>query len=98
VSLARRLDAVLAPRPVAGIAVATGLAVALAEWGVLPRAALLVAAPAVVATLLVDTALYNTLSVRTGDGFWLLLSGFVLLQSVAVAAVSALAGRALRRR
>lgn len=82
----------------AGIAVATGLAVALAEWGVLPRAALLVAAPAVVATLLVDTALYNTLSVRTGDGFWLLLSGFVLLQSVAVAAVSALAGRALRRR
>ncbi|USZ69302.1 hypothetical protein NGM10_06080 [Halorussus salilacus] len=65
----------------------TGVILALAEWGVVPRAALLVATPAVIATLLVDTFLYNEFLIRTGAGFWVILAGFVFVQSLVAAAV-----------
>ncbi|WP_224333616.1 hypothetical protein [Haloprofundus halobius] len=65
----------------------TGVVVALAEWGVLPRDVMVVGAPAIIATLLVDTFLYNEFLVRTGDGIWLLVYGFLFVQSVVVAAV-----------
>jgi hypothetical protein len=65
---------------------ATGTAVALAEWGLVPREVLLVGAPAIVATLLVDTFLYNEFLVDTGPGFWLLLYVFLFVQSLVVGA------------
>jgi len=89
VRCARLLRASLAPRTTLAVFAVSGLVVALAEWGVLPQPALLVAAPAVVAALLVDTALYNAHLVRTGSGFWPLLYGFLLLQSAVVAGVVA---------
>lgn len=66
---------------------ATGVILALAEWGVVPREALLVAGPAVIATLLVDTFLYNEFLIQTGGGFWVILTGFVFVQSLVVAVV-----------
>ncbi|WP_224267854.1 hypothetical protein [Haloprofundus salinisoli] len=65
----------------------TGVVVALAEWGVLPRDVTMVGAPAIIATLLVDTFLYNEFLVSTGDGIWLLVYGFLFLQSAVVAAL-----------
>jgi len=62
-----------------------GAVVALAEWGLLFREALLVGAPAIVATLLVDTFLYNEFLIRTGGWIWLLIYVFLFVQSVLVA-------------
>lgn len=64
----------------------TGTVVGLAELGLLFREALMVGAPAVVATLLVDTFLYNEFLLRTGPGFWIILYGFLFVQSGIVAA------------
>jgi len=64
----------------------TGTVVGLAELGLLFREALMVGAPAVIATVLVDTFLYNEFLIRTGPGFWVILSGFLLVQSGIVAA------------
>ena len=62
-----------------------GVLVALAEWGVVPREALIVGTPAVIATLLVDTILYNEFLIRTGGGHWLILYTFPVIQSVIAA-------------
>jgi hypothetical protein len=64
----------------------TGTVVGLAELGVLFREALMVGAPAVIGTLLVDTFLYNEFLIRTGRGFWVILYGFLFVQSGLVAA------------
>ena len=64
-----------------------GVLVALAEWGVFPQEALLVGYPSVIATMLVDTFLYNEFLIRTGEGFWLILYTFLFLQSVITTAV-----------
>jgi hypothetical protein len=66
--------------------VLTGGVVALVEWDLFFREALLVGAPAIVATLLVDTFLYNEFLIRTGSGFWLILYAFLFVQSAVVAA------------
>lgn len=63
-----------------------GTVVGLAEVGLLFREALMVGAPAVIATLLVDTFLYNEFLIRTGPGFWVILYGFLFVQSGIVAA------------
>lgn len=76
-----------------GIFAVTGVAVALAEWNVLPREALLVGAPAIIPTLLLDTVLFNEFLIRTGDGFWILLSTFLYVQAVVVAGVAVLFSR-----
>lgn len=65
----------------------TGALVALAEWNILPRDALVVGAPAIIATLLLDTFLFNEFLIRTGDGFWIILYTFLYLQAVITAAV-----------
>jgi len=66
--------------------VVIGSVVALAEWGLLFREALLVGAPAIVATLLLDTFIYNEFLIRTGESIWLLIYVFLFVQSVIVAA------------
>lgn len=64
----------------------TGAVVALAEWGVIFREALMVGAAALIPTILIDTFLYNEFLIRTGCGFWVILYAFLLCQSVLVAA------------
>jgi hypothetical protein len=78
--------------------VATGTVVGLAEGGVLFREALVVGAPAVIATLLVDTFLYNEFLIRTGRGFWVILYGFLLVQSGLVAVGTVFLARHVSRR
>jgi hypothetical protein len=65
----------------------TGATVALAHVELAPREFLLVGAPAIVATLLVDTFLYNEFLIDTGPGFWLVLYGFLFVQSLVVGVV-----------
>jgi len=76
----------------------TGTLVGLVELGVLLREALMVGAPAVIATLLVDTFLYNEFLIRTGQGFWVILYGFLFVQSGLVAAGIVALVRYLSRR
>lgn len=71
----------------------TGIMVALAEWSVLPREALIVGAPAIVASMLVDTFLFNEFLIRTGDGLWIIVYAFIFLQSVVVAGLVKLLAR-----
>ncbi|MFW6003748.1 MAG: hypothetical protein ACOCPT_04950 [Halanaeroarchaeum sp.] len=66
----------------------TGGLVALAQWGVLPRRSLVVGAPAIVVTLLVDTFLYNEYLIDTGPGFWAILYGALFVQSAMVSALT----------
>jgi len=76
----------------------TGTVVGLAELGLLFREALMVGAPAVIATLLVDTFLYNEFLIRTGQGFWVILYGFLLVQSGIVAVSIVALARYVSRR
>lgn len=65
-----------------------GVAVALAEWSVLPREALLVGAPAIAAALLLDTFLYNEFQIGGGPPLlWLEIYAFVYVEAIVVAAV-----------
>jgi hypothetical protein len=76
----------------------TGTVVGLAELGLLFREALMIGAPAVIATLLVDTFLYNEFLIRTGPGFWVILYGFLFVQSGLVAASIVALARYVSRR
>ncbi len=94
---ARRAGGSFAGLTLALFAIA-GLAVARAEHGVVPRAALVVGAPAVVAALLVETYLYNELLFHTGAGFRLLSYSFLFVRSSVVAAAVRLLLRLRGRR
>ncbi|QKY18988.1 hypothetical protein B4589_000840 [Halolamina sp. CBA1230] len=84
---------VLLGRITLGVFAVTGAAVALAEWGVLPREALLVGAPAIAAALLLDTFLYNEFLLAGGPPWlWVEIYAFLYVQAVVVGAV----GRGLR--
>lgn len=64
----------------------TGVLVALAEWNLLPQEALIAGFPAVIATMLLDTFLYNEFLIQTGEGLWVILYTFLLIQAVIAAA------------
>ncbi len=83
---------VLLDRVTIGVFVATGALVALAEWELLPREALVVGAPAIVAALLLDTYLYNEFLVAGGPPWlWVWIYAFLYVQAAVVgAAVAAL--------
>ncbi|MFW5935155.1 MAG: hypothetical protein ACOCQL_04820 [Halolamina sp.] len=83
---------VLLGRVTLGVFVATGALVALAEWELLPREALLVGAPAIAAALLLDTFLYNEFLVAGGPPWlWVWIYAFLYVQAAVVgAAVAAL--------
>ncbi|KTG08818.1 hypothetical protein AUR64_13445 [Haloprofundus marisrubri] len=70
-----------------GAFVASGVAVALAECGLIPRDAMIVGAPAIVAASLVDWYLYYEFSGSIGVSIWPLVYGFLFVQSAAVAGV-----------
>ena len=82
----QELGSVLLGRVTLAVFAVTGAAVALAEWGVLPREALLVGAPAIAATLLLDTFLYNEFLISTGAGIWVEIYAFLYVQAVVVGA------------
>ncbi|WP_459194558.1 hypothetical protein [Halosimplex sp. J119] len=65
----------------------TGVLVALAERNLLPREALVAGFPAVIATMLFDTFLFNEFLIRTGEGIWVLLYTFLYIQAIIAAAV-----------
>lgn len=67
--------------------VASGVVVAFAEWGLIPRDAMIVGAPAIVAASVTDWYLYYEFSGSIGVSLWLLVYGFLSIQSVAVTAV-----------
>jgi len=89
----QELASVLLGRVTLAVFAVTGAALALAEWGVLPREALLVGAPAIAATLLLDTFLYNEFLISTGDWIWAEVFVFLYVQ----AAVVGFAVAAIRR-
>lgn len=70
-----------------GLFAVLGVVVALAEWQVLPRDALVVGAPALVAALLLDTFLYNEFLIRTGGWIWVEIYAFLYVEAVVAAAV-----------
>lgn len=77
-----------------GVFAVTGAFVALAEWEILPREALLVGAPAIVAALLLDTFLYNEFLIGGGPPWlWVGIYAFLYVQAVVVSAIV----RGLRR-
>ena len=59
----------------------TGVLVALAEWNLLPREALVAGFPAIIATMLLDTFLFNEFLIRTGSGFWIILYTFLYIKN-----------------
>lgn len=65
--------------------VLVGLPTALAEWDILPSEALLGGAPAIGTALLVDTFLFNTFHIRTGEAFWIIVYSLIYLQAVITA-------------
>ncbi|QCJ45719.1 hypothetical protein [Haloprofundus sp. MHR1] len=65
----------------------TGVVVALAEWGLIPRDLMIVGAPAIVAASLTDWYLYYEFPGDSGASIWLLVYGFLFVQSVVVAGV-----------
>ena len=65
----------------------TGVLVALAEWNLLPQETLVAGFPAVIATILLDTFLFNEFLIRTGEGLWMILYTFLYIQAVIAAAV-----------
>jgi hypothetical protein len=82
---------VLLGRVTLGVFAVTGALVALSEWGVLPRQALLVGAPAIVAALLLDTFLYNEFLIGAGRAtqwLWVEIYAFLYVQAVVVGAVT----------
>ena len=80
---------VLLSRITLAVFVVTGAAVALAEWGILPREALLVGAPAIAAALLLDTFLYNEFLLAGGPPWlWVEIYAFLYVQAVVVGAVA----------
>lgn len=82
------LPPVLVGRVTLGVFALSGAIVALSEWGVLPRNALIVGAPAIAAALLLDTFLYNEFLLSTGDWIWLEIYAFLYVQSAVVGAVA----------
>jgi len=86
-----RLPSVLTSRVTLGVFAALGVVVALAEWGILPREALLVGAPAIVAALLLDTFLYNEFLLGGGPPLlWVEIYAFLYVEAVVVGAVAGL--------
>ncbi len=72
-----------------GVFAVTGSLVALSEWGILPREALLVGAPAIVAALLLDTFLYNEFLLTGGPPWlWVEIYAFLYVQAVVVGAIA----------
>ena len=65
-----------------GTYVVLGVFVAFAEWGIFPREALVVGAPAIAAALLLDALLYSEFLVRTGDAIWLFVYGFLYVEAL----------------
>lgn len=81
------IRAVLFGRVTLGAFALTGVIVALSEWGVLPREALLVGAPAIVAALLLDTFLYNEFLIAGGPpAIWVEIYAFLYVQAAVVGA------------
>jgi len=71
-----------------GVFAVTGSLVALSEWGVLPRQALLVGAPAIAAALLLDTFLYNEFLLAGGPPWlWVEIYAFLYVQAAVVGGV-----------
>ncbi|WP_435116347.1 hypothetical protein [Halolamina sp. C58] len=84
-----RYVAILLGRVTLGVFAATGALVALSEWGVIPREALLVGAPAIVAALLLDTFLYNEFLLAGGPPWlWVEIYAFLYVQAAVVGAVA----------
>jgi hypothetical protein len=84
-----RYVAVLLDRVTLGVFAATGAAVALSEWGIFPREALLVGAPAIAAALLLDTFLYNEFLLAGGPPWlWVEIYAFLYVQAAVVGAVA----------
>ncbi|MFC6723103.1 hypothetical protein ACFQE1_01585 [Halobium palmae] len=81
----RKYTGLLVNRLTLSIFAITGVLVAFAEWGVLSREVLVVGVPAIIATLLVDTFLFNEFLIRTGPWLWLILYVFLYFQSIIVA-------------
>ena len=81
-----RVPTVLRSRITLGVFAVLGVVVALAEWHLIPRGALLVGAPAIAAALLLDTFLYNEFLVQTGPLFWVELYAFLYVEAVVVGA------------
>ena len=71
----------------------TGVLVAFAEWGILPREALIAASPAIIVSLLIDTFLFNEFLIRTGAGLWIIVYTCIYVQSVVIAALVRLLAR-----
>lgn len=84
----RRLPGDTRPVVVSGVTLGTfvvfGSFVAFAEWGIFPREALLVGAPAIAAALVIDTVLSNEFLIRAGDAIWLFVYAFLYLEAVLV--------------
>jgi len=84
-----RYGAILLGRVTLGVFAVTGALVALSEWGILPRQALLVGAPAIVAALLLDTFLYNEFLLAGGPPWlWVQIYAFLYVQAVVVGAIA----------
>lgn len=64
-----------------------GVPLALGMAGVLPKESIVLAFPAIVATLLADTFLYNSFLIDTGVLFYAILAVFVYAQAVGLAAL-----------
>lgn len=78
------LQRILVGKVALGVCAIIGGVMALAYADVLPDVALVVGIPALVATILVDTFLYNTFRIETGVLVWGFMAGFVYLESVAI--------------
>ena len=74
----------LLDRVALGACALIGGVMALAYAGVLPDEALVAGFPALVATLLLDTFLFNVFRIDTGALVWGLIAGFVYLEAVAI--------------
>lgn len=70
-----------------GALLVVGTLVALGMSDVLPEAVIVLGYPAILATLLVDTFLFNTFLIDIGVLFYAVLAGFLYVQAVAVAAL-----------
>lgn len=75
---------ILFDRVTLGVCVIIGGGMALAYSGILPDWALAVGVPALAASIVVDTFLYNYFRLEIGAAIWGLIAVFVYLQSVAV--------------
>lgn len=87
VSSGKAWSGVLSGKLTLGIFAVTGVLVALAEWNILPEEALVAGVPAVIATMLLDTFLFNEFLIRTGAGLWVILYTFLYIQAVITAAI-----------